>query len=359
MGRVRAFPFEHFRPSAWNTAAGARRTPMQHHIWASAYAEKLAKGQVEVYAIGGTEAPSALAPFCCSSAGSRCMTLLGAEDLWESVEVSAVSPDAEVALSRTVSRADRPFRFGHYPADAAFRAAFGVNAEKRALVVARPFPTRAMPKIALNGSWAKPEDKLSARRRSDLRRMARIASEFGSLTFEVLCPGTDQVEDLVNEAFHVEASNWKGESGTAVSSVGPIAAFYREYARLAAAAGILRICFLRIDKVAVATQLAVECDDAFWLLKIGYVEAYRRCSPGNLLMQHTIAYAARSGLAAYEFLGKEADWTRLWTEDARPVVSMRSYPLSLSGAVAIAGDAVTQIRRRLGRMQAAGAVRAE
>jgi CelD/BcsL family acetyltransferase involved in cellulose biosynthesis len=342
-------PFDSFRPGDWDAAAGARRTPMQHHIWASAYAETLARGEVEVFIAGDAAAPDALAPFARSVSGSGRWTLLGAEDIWESVEVSAKSVNAEEALSRVIARAGRPFRFGHYPSDSVFANALGTNAQGLATLVKRPFAGRAMPRIALDTDWNEPESKLSSRRRSDLKRMARIASEFGATTFEIVSPGPGTVDALVDEAFDVEVRNWKGRAGTAIANSEPISKFYRAYARRAAAAGILRLCFLRIGGAAAAMQIAVECDRTFWLLKIGYVDDFKRCSPGNLLMRHAIAYAARQKLAAFEFLGKESEWTRLWTDEARPISTLRLYSFTVSGATVFARDAAEQIQKGLQR----------
>ena len=345
-------PFESIRPEAWDAAAGARRTPMQQHIWASAYAETLARGQVDVYVAGDKGSPQGLAPFARSVAGSGRWTLLGAEDIWESVEVSSVSGEAEAALAEALAAAGRPLRFGHYPSDSAFVAALRDEAPGRSVVVSRPFPGRASPRIALDASWQQPEMKLSSRRRSDLKRMGRIGGEFGAVTYDIAAPGPESVDALVDEAFDVEARNWKGRAGTAIASVAPVANFYRAYARRAAAAGMLRLAFLRVDGVAAAMQFAVQCDNAFWLLKIGYVDDFRRCSPGNLLMRHTIAHAAGAGLGAFEFLGKESEWTRLWSDQARPVSSLRLYPLNVSGAAVFASDAADQIRRKLQRRPA-------
>jgi len=348
-------PFAEISPAAWDAAAGGRRTPMQQHIWASAYAETLARGPVEVHVAGDVGAPQALAAFARSLAGPGQLTLLGAEDLWESVEVSSVSGEAETALAAALAAGGRPLRFGHYPSDSAFAAALRAQARGGGLCVSRPFPGRAMPRIALDASWRVPEAKLSARRRSDLKRMARIAGEFGAVTYEIAAPGPADMDALVDEAFEVEARNWKGRAGTAMASVAPVAAFYRAYARRAAAAGILRLAFLRINGLAAAMQFAVQCDQAFWLLKIGYVDEFKRCSPGNLLMRHTIAHAADAGLGAFEFLGKESEWTRLWTDEARPAASLRFYPLNLAGAAVLASDAAGQIRKKLQRQGTAPA----
>lgn len=333
---------------AWDNAETRYRTPMQSHLWARAYAATLAQGEIDVVIVGDPSAPRALAAFARSASGTRRWTLLGAEDLWESIEVAAQDAEAEEVLVRRLARSSRALRFGHYPANSGFLQAMTRAARGRALFVRHTVPGRAMPRIALGPQWCAPESQLSSRRRSDLRRMGRLASESGKVSYEILSPGRAEVDSLVLEAFAVEEKNWKGRSGTAMASDAAKGAFYKEYARLAAEAGILRLCFLRIDGAPAAMQFAVECDNAFWLLKIGYDETYRRCSPGNLLMRETISYAATKGLAAYEFLGREADWTKLWTTEARPIVNARLYPYNASGAWTLLADMIELATRRLG-----------
>ncbi|MCC6521491.1 MAG: GNAT family N-acetyltransferase, partial [Polyangiaceae bacterium] len=115
--------------------------------------------------------------------------------------------------------------------------------------------------------------------------------------------------------------------------------FYRRYALAAAREGKLRVAFLRIDERAAATQLAVEWDHGYWLLKIGYRDEFARCSPGSLLVAETIRYAAERGLSHYEFLGSVEAWTRTWTDAERACVSVRVYPYGWAGMAALALDA--------------------
>lgn len=333
---------------AWDNAETRYRTPMQSHLWARAYAATLAKGEIDVVIVGDPSAPRALAAFAKSVCGTGRWTLLGAEDLWESVEVAAQDAEAEEVLAGQLARSSRPLRFGHYPANSSFLQAMTRTARGKALFVRHAVPGRALPRIVLGPQWCAPESQLSSRRRSDLRRMGRLASGAGKVSYEIISPGYAEVDYLVLEAFAVEQKNWKGRSGTAMASDAAKGAFYKEYARLAADAGILRLCFLRIDGAPAAMQFAVECDNAFWLLKIGYDEAYRRCSPGSLLMRETISYAATKGISAYEFLGREADWTKLWTTEARPIVNARLYPYNASGAWTLLADTVELAMRRLG-----------
>ena len=100
---------------------------------------------------------------------------------------------------------------------------------------------------------------------------------------------------------------------------------------------------------AAATQIAVVSGGGYWLLKVGYDEAFARCSPGNLLMLETLRYAAGSGLQSYEFLGSAEPWTEMWTDRLRPCVSVWAYPNNFRGAAAIASDAMRFGWQRLSR----------
>jgi CelD/BcsL family acetyltransferase involved in cellulose biosynthesis len=94
-------------------------------------------------------------------------------------------------------------------------------------------------------------------------------------------------------------------------------------------------------------HLAIESTHGFWLLKIGYHEEYARCSPGMLLMAATIRYAASRGLASYQFLGNADNWTRVWTSDEMPTVTIRAYPFRVRGVAALAADTFSAVLRRL------------
>jgi len=133
-----------------------------------------------------------------------------------------------------------------------------------------------------------------------------------------------ELDPLLEEAFQVEASGWKGHKGTALASDLLRQSFYRRYAAAACEKGILRLSLLRIGGRAAAMQFAVEWGKRFWLLKIGYDEEFSRCSPGTLLMLETLRYAAGRGLQSYEFLGVVEPWLAAWTKQVRTCVMLRA-----------------------------------
>jgi hypothetical protein len=337
----------------WDAIPARPRTPMRQYIWAKAYQETLAIGDVQAFIIGPRSRPLALAPFAEPANGPRRQVLLGAEDIWESVEVAAQDEQMLRELAETIAISGLPLRFGHHPIDTPFLDYLVQAYRGKGRVIIARQPMGAMPKIDLDPSWTVPENHFNSRRRSDFRRMARKAQASGEVTFDIIEPSPDKLESLIDEAFDIEAHSWKGHSGTAIKQDRRTEAFYRSYARHAMEAGILRLCFMRIDAVAAAMQFAVECENCFWLIKVGYDEAYKHVSPGNLLMRETIKYAAERGLERYEFLGKEAEWTRLWASGARPIATVRTYPYNLRGVSAFlsdgAGLAAKRIAARLNR----------
>jgi CelD/BcsL family acetyltransferase involved in cellulose biosynthesis len=336
---VTVVDFSSFTAATWNGVPVRHRTPMQQHIWARAAAETLSPhAPVLVVTVGPPQRPMALAPLTRSAAGPARLRLLGADELGESVEVVYQDERALEALARGLSGTGLPLGFGHYLADTRLTAALRRAYRGRGLVVTKRLAMRGNPYIILDASWIEPEQHFSTRRRSDFRRKQRNAEKLGAVAVQIIEPSPDALGPLLDEAIDIEAKGWKGRAGTAMTVDRRLQRFFRRYAQLACEAGILRLCFLRIAGKAVAMQLAVETEGSFWQYKIGYDEAYARCSPGNLLMREMISYAARRQLKSYEFLGKEAPWTELWTQAAHPITALRTYPANLAGLAAVVAD---------------------
>jgi CelD/BcsL family acetyltransferase involved in cellulose biosynthesis len=191
---------------------------------------------------------------------------------------------------------------------------------------------------------------LSAGRRSDVRRARRLAENLGPVSCAVETPTPGNLDRLLDEALRVEAAGWKGAAGSAVLHDTLRRPFYQRYAATACADGTLRLCYLRIGDRVAAMQMAVECGQRFWLLKIGHDEAFARCSPWMLLILETLRYAAACGLRSYEFLGSPAPWTRMWTKDLHPCLALRVYPARGRAIAALATDVARSGWRRLARL---------
>ncbi len=129
------------------------------------------------------------------------------------------------------------------------------------------------------------------------------------------------------------------------------ARFFRLYARAAAEKGILRMVFMRIAGRAVGMQIALECNQRFWLLKIGHDESVSKLLAGDAIDAPLGEICCLRGLLSYEMLGGVAPWTDTWTKTLRSCVVVRAYPFSAAGMAALGRDAghwmIRRIERRL------------
>lgn len=331
---------------ALSAQAGHAASPMQSHAWARACAAAFnTADKLRVIATGDKAAPSAIAPLVEHGGWLKHLEMLGVAELYEPTDLLYANAPALETLAAQLATLGTPLRLGRLPADSptipALQKAFAGRAW---LHLAEVAPTPSLP---LDASWCEPELKFNAGRRSDFRRAQRHAEQFGAVSYEMRAPTPDELEPLLEEAYTVECAGWKGATGTALSRDTTRGAFYRRYAIAAAEQGHLRLCFMRLDGRAVAMQFALEYNQRFWLLKIGYDEKYARCSPGTLLMLYSVRYAATRGLQSYELLGSAEPWTSQWTKLERPCVALRAYPFNLSGAAKLASDGARVLLKRL------------
>jgi CelD/BcsL family acetyltransferase involved in cellulose biosynthesis len=332
-------------PPEWEAIDAFARSPMQSAAWAKACAAAFtAVGHLRFITVEQNGEPTACAPLVERRRWSR-LELLGLSELCEPAEFLYADASALEHLARAIARQSAPLYIERAPQDSLMVAALQKAYRRRGLVVVTP--AQGYPTITLNDEWATPEQKLNAGRRSDFRRAVRHAEKMGAVSYEIHSPTLAECAPLLEKAFAVEAASWKGREGSALTCDRLRAQFYGRYAAHAAAKGILRLCFLNIGGRAAAMQVAVECGDRFWLLKIGYDERFARCSPGLLMMHHTITEAARRGLRSYEFLGGVEAWTQVWTQETRAMVSLRAYPFTPLAMTVLAADAARSVREKL------------
>lgn len=322
----------------WTLLDEESNSPMHQYAWVKACSNAFAAcGKLHLIVIGENQ-PGALGPFVIRGRRLNRMECLGVDELYEPTDLPHSDPASLACLVQTLVELRRPLLLRRILADSPVLTALRGAFQSRGMLLTRP--ASGYPWIALDESWMEPEKKLSASRRSSLRRARRKAQEIGSIEYEILSPKPHELPALLAESFRVEAASWKGRNGSALLDDDDRREFFEQYATTASEKGILRLCFMKIGGHTAATQLAVESRGGFWLLKVGYDETFSRCSPGNLLMVETLRYAARRGLRSYEFLGSIEPWTQAWTEHVRPCVAVWAYPTNFRGMVAFGWDAL-------------------
>ncbi len=172
------------------------------------------------------------------------------------------------------------------------------------------------PYIPLPGRMEDLLARLDAKFKANCRRRRKKLEEKGEVTFERITGG-ERLDARLEEGLQLEQSGWKGERGTAIRQDKATAGFYSELARQAAYDGALALSFLRLDGRPIAFHFALQHRGAYSLLKPGYDEGLRECSPGQLLMERVLADCIERGLTELDFLGPEMTWKRDWTDAVR------------------------------------------
>ncbi len=318
--------FESISAKQWNALA---RLPTQRHCWARAALETVDARSVPWPIVSG----DALAPFVFKQGDPHRLAFIG-DNVSEPFDVMS-GGDTLDSLAETIAETGMPVHLKRVPEGAAIIDALRRAYRGRGFVKVIPW-RYSCPYIDIDESWREPERHFSKKKRWVFRKHRRTAESFGQVTFDVVTSESPNLDALVEEAFTVEASGWKGRAGSAIAVSPWRRAFYSRFARYAAEEGILRLCFLRIGGKAAAMELAIEFDGRFFGHKIGYNESFARCSPGSLLRLEILRDAAERGLRSFEFQGKDAPWTYEWTKSVRPMVSVSAHPATANRFWALA-----------------------
>jgi CelD/BcsL family acetyltransferase involved in cellulose biosynthesis len=294
--------------------------------WFSPWRRAFGRGRLEIIAAREGRRLAGLAVL------ERTRTVLRSPTNWHSAPWAPLAEDADALreLTRAMVQRARPWLSLEFldAGGAAFEACRDATESCRR----RTYTLEQPPYVVLSGTWEEYEQRLSAKRRSNLRRLWRRLSEQGQLEFEVR-DGAEDLEPLLEEGFKVEESGWKGEQGTAINSAPETRRFYQEVAAWAAGRGALRLGFLRLDGKALAFDFAVEEGGAHALLKTGFEAEWRSSAPGVLLRERMLEHCFGRGLETYEFLGDATEWKSEWLDATRELVALEAFSRTPAGLV--------------------------
>jgi CelD/BcsL family acetyltransferase involved in cellulose biosynthesis len=172
------------------------------------------------------------------------------------------------------------------------------------------------PYLTLTGTWDTYFNGLSAKFRSNIRnRMSRL-TRLGEPTLEILSDASS-IRAACDEAWRLEASGWKRDAGTAITSDPSVHRFYTSLVDRATDRGWLRLLFLSVGGRRIATSYGAVFRNRLFLFKTGYDPEYATCSPFKLLTYFAIRHAYEQGLEELDFLGDSEPWKLEWTNTSR------------------------------------------
>ena len=173
------------------------------------------------------------------------------------------------------------------------------------------------PYLTLSGTWESYQATLSAKFRSNLRnRLSRLRA-LGEPRLEVL-DDAGAIACAREDALRLEASGWKNAASTSIASDPAVRRFYTLLAERAAERGWLRLMFLTVGGLRIATAYAARVDGRLFLVKTGYDPDYAACAPFKILTWFAIQRAYADGVGEIDFLGDAEPWKREWTHTSRP-----------------------------------------
>jgi CelD/BcsL family acetyltransferase involved in cellulose biosynthesis len=124
---------------------------------------------------------------------------------------------------------------------------------------------------------------VSTGRRKELRRQRRRLEDIAPVTFKSVT-ALAEIEAALKDFMALEASGWKGATGTAAVDDPAVRDFMRAAVMGLAAEGRARVDRLCLNGRTVAAAIMLTSGDTAWLWKIAYDEGLARYSPGVQLV---------------------------------------------------------------------------
>ena len=188
----------------------------------------------------------------------------------------------------------------------------------------------------------------SGKLRRNLNRLERKLKETGAVEYRFTTG--DELNDAYRRFLQIEASGWKGSTGTETSILGNVQLeqFYGsllkpEYEKLRPSINEL---FVNDQLLASQFSLCTGCD--WYILKIAYDESYADYSPGSLLLHAMVLHAKEAGIRRLSLV-TNPPWAERWHPQTETVWRLVRHgsPFLALGAKAF-NEIKSQVRQRVG-----------
>lgn len=176
------------------------------------------------------------------------------------------------------------------------------------------------------GDFADYRAGLSRNFRNNLNKAANKLRKLGDVKFSFL-EGEQAAPSVLSHLMAVEASGWKGREGTAIANDPDLVEFYTALVQRLWEARLLEWHLLEADGEVLAANLAVRFGATVLAWKLGYDEAHRRCSPGNLLFEKLAERAFADPDIDEINLSTDQPWYDNWAMDKRDYIDARVHLL--------------------------------
>ena len=199
-----------------------------------------------------------------------------------------------------------------------------------------PRPTSAMPvepldyietaRITLNGTFEEYWKSRGSNLRHNLARRRRRMAEQGYKLELIAVRDPHQVAEAIREFGMLESKGWKAQGGTAVSEDNSQGRFYRDVFERFCARGEAVIYQSRLNGRLAATDLCLNQNGMFVILKTAYDEELNDFSPAFMMREEVMKELyAQKAARQIEFYGRVMEWHRRWSEEIRTMYHLTCY----------------------------------
>lgn len=161
--------------------------------------------------------------------------------------------------------------------------------------------------------------------RSRLRKAERTLSTFGRLRLRRF---EEADASALQRFFDLEASGWKGRTGSAILANPTRYRFFTEVAKRSEQLKCLSLYFLELDDHLLAAHFGILYRSQYFAPKIAYDEKYSEYRPGHLLVQRILRDCLERGITEYS-MGMSQEWKLQWTDDLRNRTLIRIFNKTL------------------------------
>lgn len=175
-----------------------------------------------------------------------------------------------------------------------------------------------------NQSYAERKTALPKNFKSNLSKARNKLEREGACTFAMggPTPPAQQMQSVID----TELLSWKGPAGSAIACSEKNVQFYLKVAENLARQGHLCVHTLTLGEKVIAANMGILYAGNLLLWKLGYDEAYRKLSPGGILIEELLKEVENNPQIERIDLMTNEDWYNNWNMQWRPFYDLYIYP---------------------------------
>jgi hypothetical protein len=182
------------------------------------------------------------------------------------------------------------------------------------------------PFIPLSGkSWESYLATLGAEHRYNFNRKWKRLEKDYVVQFEQVRTD-EQCRDSIDSLITLHNMRWSERGGSEAFHTPGMAAFHREFSRIALSLGWLRLYVLRLNGQPAASLYGFHYGRTFYFYQSGFNPAFAKHSVGLIMMGLAIKSAIAEGAEEYDLLHGNEAYKSHWSRDSHELGRLQLYP---------------------------------